>query len=69
MKVTQEKGGFAPITIVLETEEEADYMWHKLNCSRGFSNYAAEYGYTCPYDIPYRMWEKLDNIHKVEENK
>ena len=32
MKVTKDSG-FQPITIVLETEEEATYMWACLNVS------------------------------------
>lgn len=32
MKIVQGRRGFAPITITLETEEEASGLWHILAC-------------------------------------
>jgi len=37
MKVSREEKGFQPITIVLETEEEARYMLYALNYGSIFS--------------------------------
>jgi hypothetical protein len=33
---------FFPITITLETEEEAEVMWHILNNNRGISEYVRD---------------------------
>lgn len=33
MKITKEVKTFVPIIMTVETEEEADYLWHVLNCA------------------------------------
>lgn len=39
MKATREKEEFKPITIVIETKDEADYFWHLLNVANPFRDY------------------------------
>ena len=34
MKITQQENHFAPITIVIETAEEAEVLWAAIRCFR-----------------------------------
>jgi len=34
MKITQQEKDFAPITIVIETAEEAEVLWAAIRCFR-----------------------------------
>ena len=61
MKAKQSEHKFAPITIILETEEEAELMWHKLNLSHDILKFQTErWDYKLPNNsrsISQEMWE------------
>jgi len=42
MRVTRKEVDFKPITITLETKEEADYIWHLLNVGDPFKDYSEQ---------------------------
>ena len=54
---------FVPVVITLETQEEADLMWDKLNVDGGWINYCDD----C--ELPYRqvaaarMWTMLNEVY------
>lgn len=51
MKVTRDKGSFRPITIVIETHEEAEIMIQALdNISDNTSNHSTEYEMWATFD-------------------
>ena len=54
---------FEPITIILETEEEALTLWHNLNISvtRYKAGNAREKDYICKVS---KMWRALDDIYR-----
>jgi len=65
MKVTQEKPKifYRPVTITLETKEEADVLWHILNCSgrKSFEDYCKEEDIPANVDsIHSTLWQKLN---------
>ena len=64
MKVA-EKGTFTPLTIVLETLEEAEYLWHLLNCplSKTFNDYASWRGYQIDYKLREQICEDFANAY------
>ena len=65
MKVTRDKNAFKPITIVIDTEEEATTLWHLLNCAhtQSMKEYLEEWR---PRDANVKpsnslgMWSKFD---------
>jgi len=74
MKVSQEKvkAEFIPITITLETEEEANFMWHMLNCleSRALLDYWGEYAVgEFPTELETNMWKAFAGCYSLEEHK
>jgi len=65
MKVTQEKE-FNPITITLESEEEADILWHVLNTglTRSPEEYVQCYGLTVEEILKKSdMWRVFNVCH------
>jgi hypothetical protein len=61
MKVLQ-KQNYSPITIVLETEEEANVLWHIANQSIR-PDYSKSYGIGVEEDrIKYHLWEAMDKF-------
>jgi len=65
MKVERPECRFKPITIILETREEANLIWHLLNNSvnKPLKDYAEELGresFTINYTVKTRMWVTLD---------
>ena len=61
MKVTQ-KENYSPITIVLDTEKEANVMWHMANHSIR-PDYAKYYGIGEEEDrIKYHLWEAMNKL-------
>jgi hypothetical protein len=43
MKLLQENDGFSPISIVLETREEAHVFWNMIQCIKKTTTQGAEY--------------------------
>lgn len=59
MKVEVKKM-FQPVTITLESQEEVEMMWHKLNqtIQRGYAhNVRAS---SLPYSLSYTIWKTFD---------
>lgn len=70
MKVTKEEDGFKPITIVLETKEEADVMWLCLNVAE--STLQDLYGYLRSNHANKtrdNMWWTLNGVYKYRGSK
>lgn len=59
------------LTLTLESEEEAVYLWHLTNCGHGhsFTQYCEEMGY---HDIPSMVkdgiWKAIDNVYNPREH-
>ena len=61
MKITQ-KSSYSPITIVLETEDEAIMMWHIANQTLR-PDYIHDYGINPAQDrIKYNLWANMDGL-------
>ena len=73
MKVSKNtKSKFEPITIVLETKEEADIMFDRLNVNSKEieDGYAAKYlGVGKIHGIGMSMWHEFDRIYHPEERR
>lgn len=74
MKISKEI--FSPITILLETEEEARLMWHKLNISRQlFKEYAKLVPECTKQDLDFDnimgadIWSQYNKIYPIQEVK
>lgn len=68
MKVTREEK-FTPITIVLETKEEADIMWHLLNMPTSpVQNNADQYGFKISYSNHSSMFESYNLNHDARKS-
>lgn len=63
MKVTRNEK-FSPITIVIETEEEAENLWHRFNCNGDIGNYAAARGWDRLNDSYIPMFDAINNMYK-----
>lgn len=65
MKVTREEG-FKPITIVLETKEEADAIWNKLNNCKFSDSYQVygSFSKTQLLAVASDMLRKFEQVHK-----
>lgn len=64
MKVKKEEiKAFTPITIILETEKEAEIMWYRLNKPSG------ELKCTDEDNVNYKMWEEYDDIFRPERER
>lgn len=63
MKVTRNKT-FSPITIVLETKEEAEMLWHLTNCGLGMT--LSAYMKECDEPVKFRSL-KDDLWHDINE--
>jgi hypothetical protein len=57
---------FKPITIILETEEEADMLWHILNVADtdSFKSYREEHRLNIGSTYP--MLSRFDDVHRPE---
>lgn len=55
---------FEPITITLETKEEANLMYHMLNCGEGTSlkEYYKDINASFPIYVSHRMYDLFSNI-------
>lgn len=67
---------FVPVTIVLETEEEVQDLWHILNIGSVMSlvRYVQTEASIEPSNHPlgerrYRMWEKLNSVYPLREKE
>jgi len=66
----EDDSGFIPITIVLESQEEADTMWHKLNCNSDWREYLRRRGIATDEGLdPFqrhttRMWTDFDRVYQ-----
>jgi len=58
---------FEPITIVLETEQEAATVWHRLNCNKDLDLYCKERGILKQSIEAGNLWEKLDEVYYPKE--
>jgi len=71
MKAYREKKRFRPVTIVLETEEEARAMWYRLNCGWSFIREGLQYYYKGhPFVEPScscEMWEEFNTAYRSEK--
>ena len=69
MNVTREEDGFIPITIVIETKQEAIAMWSALNAPEG------DIIENCPESARFAnigrlsddMWRRFNNVFKAEK--
>jgi len=59
---------FEPITIVLETQDEADMLWHKFNIGEmdTYTEYCSRKSIDEHNNLRYGMWKMLNGIHKPE---
>jgi hypothetical protein len=66
VKVEQKKA-FEPIQITLETEAEAEALWHRLNCpvATPFRDYCEKHRVKEPW--LFGMWNALDNVFTPKE--
>jgi hypothetical protein len=76
MKVTQQSKEFKPITIVLEDEIEAKFMWHCLNRGVGQNTYdwhsqslGGYFDASKHIKTKDNMWEEFNKIYPGEEDK
>ena len=60
MKIKRESSKFKPITLTIETEQEAIALWHRLNASKENVEKSAdlEWDDGCVTD----MWSMLDDL-------
>jgi len=66
MKATRQPGGFEPVPLILENEEEAAYLWHLLNNGQDtpFMEYKEEEFVAKEHlGIGYDLWKALDNVY------
>ena len=63
-KITREqpKKEFLPITIVIETEDEAKTLWHRLNNNGDLATYR-EVHRSWVLDKSFGLWEALDKVY------
>ena len=66
MKVMREGKKFEPITIVLETEEEASFLWHKLNSTGDWYDYTVSHKIRNVENMNDEMWDKFSAIYRPE---
>ena len=68
MKVTTSRA-FNPITITINTKEEADCLWHVLNSALFMDSEIAEYNMdlVSVHATRTSMWESLNEAHKPKE--
>jgi len=56
---------FRPITLIIETREEAEIIWHSLNLPDGvITSYA---GQEFDSGQQFKVWKALDNVYNPEE--
>jgi hypothetical protein len=67
MKVTREENTFKPITITLENQEEADALWHILNCGEGRSLNRYTEDKNIEYINKHRMWSTFNAAYQPKE--
>jgi len=53
---------FVPIVITLETEEEANHLWHRLNNTGDWEKYCGRKGISINDGLDDAMWEALDEV-------
>lgn len=70
MKVERQrpKEQFVPIVITLETEEEANYLWHRLNIADtdSFDNYRQRKHIDFSVGFSFGMWTELNKVFRPE---
>ena len=59
----QDRKGFAPVILTIETEEEANLLWHLLNNAptRSFQEYLTDYQKGINVADKTNMWKVLNN--------
>ena len=62
-------GGYSPITVVLESKEEADLFWHKFNCSRdkAFNDYLRSKKTEIDESCEESMWLKFNVVYNPKQ--
>ena len=69
MKITRERVDiFKPITIILESDAEAELMWQLLNISTSAveEDYCRE-KYKVPKEIKTAMWSAFDRVYPYQQ--
>jgi hypothetical protein len=56
---------FIPITITLQTEEEANYLWHKLNCCCDWYKYQMEHKVSDYINF----WDSFNDLYTPSSEK
>ena len=65
MKVFRKEEDFKPVTIVIESQDEFDYLWHCLNISKKVIKNHSDTEYAFPDEINERgLWDALDEIDR-----
>jgi hypothetical protein len=67
--IEQKEAAFKPITITLETKEEAETLWHFLNNNGDIQDYLKRTRHHQPHtirDIKEMLWQALDDVFTPE---
>ncbi len=67
--VSKPTAGFAPITITIETEEEATLMYGSLNTSMSGKNGAVDFGAADKGDCNLKMWQAFRDVYDIYDRR
>lgn len=65
MKVFRKEEDFKPVTIIIESQDEFDYLWHCLNTPKGVIKKNTSINYAFPDELDINeFWGALDEIRR-----
>ena len=63
MKVFRKEEDFKPVTIIIESQDEFDYLWHCLSLTNKEIKKNSDTTYVFPDKLDeYKLWNALDEI-------